>query len=307
MSRLPMTQGRNSIWTRDSLTSASVRVYTSSMIRTSEWSLMPAKRCFPQNANIHTAKKLYFALCGAFSVSLITLGAQKVIIETCHQPVTFLNSQRIRDGVVTNARIATWLMTLQGRDVEARYAQNYKILTGKRACGMPKLFNGHAGHLSRAKRTATTASDNHRYFEENVCTGMPTAYVDGCSYNREGKLQAGAGVVWLNNDPCPPQQLKLGPQSSQYAEIAAILITLQVAATHKIRELLICTDSNYARLSFICHLTGWKRNGFKTANNKPVKHQDSSKQATPSSLNTTWSFIGKRSEVIHVNQDKTKT
>ncbi len=35
-------------------------------------SLMPAKRCFPQNANIHTAKKLYFALCGAFSVSLIT-------------------------------------------------------------------------------------------------------------------------------------------------------------------------------------------------------------------------------------------
>ncbi len=43
---------------------------------------------------------------------------------------------------------------------------------------------------------------NHRYFEENVCEGMPTAYVDGCSY-----LQAGAGVVWLNNDPCPPQQL----------------------------------------------------------------------------------------------------
>ncbi len=81
-------------------------------------------------------------------------------------------------------------------------------------------------------------------------------------------------MVWLNNDPCPPQQLKLGPQSSQYAEIAAILITLQVAATHKIRELLICTDSNYARLSFICHLTGWKRNGFKTANNKPVKHQE---------------------------------
>ncbi len=25
---------------------------------------------------------------------------------------------------------------------------------------------------------------------------------------------------------------------------------------------------------FICHLTGWKKNGFKTANNKPVKHQE---------------------------------
>ncbi len=59
--------------------------------------------------------------------------------------------------------------------------------------------------------------------------------------NSEGNLQAGAGVVWLNNDPCPPQQLKLGPQSSQYAEITDILITLQLAASHNIKELLICT------------------------------------------------------------------
>ncbi len=55
---------------------------------------------------------------------------------------------------------------------------------------------------------------------------MPSAYVDDCSYNRKGNLKAGAGVVWLNNDPCPPQQFNLGPRSSQYAEIAAILITL---------------------------------------------------------------------------------
>ncbi len=81
-------------------------------------------------------------------------------------------------------------------------------------------------------------------------------------------------MVWLKNDPCRQQQLKLGHQSSQYAEIAAILITLQLAASHNIKELLICTDSNYACLSFTCHLTGWKRNGFKTANNKPVKHQE---------------------------------
>ncbi len=58
------------------------------------------------------------------------IGAQKVINETCHQPFTFLNSQRIRDGVVIHARIATWLKTLQGRDVKARYAQNYKSSLG---------------------------------------------------------------------------------------------------------------------------------------------------------------------------------
>ncbi len=146
------------------------------------------------------------------------IGAQKVIIETCHQPVTFLNSQRLRDGVVTNARIATWLMTLQGRDVEARYAQNYKSSLGNglaelelaglnsQSCSTDKLYTS-----AEPKEPPQPQMTNHRYFEENVCEGMPTAYVDGCSYNREGNLQAGAGVVWLNNDPCRPQQLKLGP------------------------------------------------------------------------------------------------
>ncbi len=227
----------------------------------------------PECKYSHCEKAL---LCTVWGIQRFSnyIGAQKVIIETCHQPVTFLNSQRIRDGVVTNARIATWLMTLQGRDVEARYAQNYKSSLGNGLAACQNCSTDTLDTSAEPKELPRPQTTNHRYFEENVCTGMPTAYVDGCSYNREGKLQAGAGVVWLNNYPCPPQQLKLGPQSSQYAEIAAILITLQVAATHKIRELLICTDSNYARLSFICHLTGWKRNGFKTANNKPVKHQE---------------------------------
>ncbi len=208
----------------------------------------------PECKYSHCEKAL---LCTVWGIQRFSnyIGAQKVIIETCHQPVTFLNSQRIRDGVVTNARIATWLMTLQGRDVEARYAQNYKSSLGNGLAACQNCSTDTLDTSAEPKELPRPQTTNHRYFEENVCTGMPTAYVDGCSYNREGKLQAGAGVVWLNNDPCPPQQLKLGPQSSQYAEIAAILITLQVAATHKIRELLICTDSNYARLSFIVQVS----------------------------------------------------
>ncbi len=171
--------------------------------------------------------------------------------------------------MVTNARIATWLMTLQGRDVEARYNYKSSLRKGLAAC---QNFSTVTLYTSaEPKEPPQPQLTNHRYFEENVCEGIPTAYVNGCSYNHKGNLQAGVGVVWLNNDPCQPQQLKLGPQSSQYAEIAAILITLQLAASHNIKELLICTDSNYARLSFTCHLAGWKRNGFKTANNK---HQE---------------------------------
>ncbi len=66
------TQENNSIWMLDSPISASAQAYTSSMTKTNEWSLMPAKRCFPQNASTQTAKRRCFALCGLSSVSLIT-------------------------------------------------------------------------------------------------------------------------------------------------------------------------------------------------------------------------------------------
>ncbi len=66
------TQENNSIWTLDSPIIASAQAYTSSMTKTNEWSLMPAKRCFPQNASTQTAKRRCFALCGLSSVSLIT-------------------------------------------------------------------------------------------------------------------------------------------------------------------------------------------------------------------------------------------
>uniref|UniRef100_A0A3B3RHH0 ribonuclease H n=1 Tax=Paramormyrops kingsleyae TaxID=1676925 RepID=A0A3B3RHH0_9TELE len=121
--------------------------------------------------------------------------------------------------------------------------------------------------------TPMEPSQNH-YFDENVCQDMITIYVDGCSFKHQGTLKAGAGILWLNDDPVPPQQLKLGPHTSQYAELAAILIALEVASEHGVQDLLLCTDSNYTRLSFMCHLPHWKQNGFKTSGNKPVKHQD---------------------------------
>ncbi len=233
-----------------------------------------SKTLLPPECKYSNCKKAL--LCSVWGIQRFSnyISALKVIIETCHHPVTFLNSQRIRDGVVTNARIATLLMTLQGRSIEARHAQNYKSSLGNGLAACQNYSTDTLHTPAESKEPPTPQLTNHRYFEENVCEGMPTAYVNGCFYNHKGNLQAGARVVWLNNDPCPPRQFNLGPRSSQYAEIAAVLMTLQMAASHNIKELLICTDSNYARLSFTCHLVRWKQNGFKTANNKPVKHQE---------------------------------
>ncbi len=142
-------------------------------------------------------------LCTVWAIQRFSnyIGAWKVIIETCHQPVTFLNSQRIRDGVVTNARIATWLMTLQGRDVEARYAQNYKSSLGNGLAACQNYSTDTLYISAEPREPPQPQLTNHRYFEENVCERMPAAYVDVWSYNRKGNLKAGAGVVWLNNNP----------------------------------------------------------------------------------------------------------
>ncbi len=197
--------------------SASAQAYTSSMTKASEWSLMPAKRCFAQNASIQAAKMCVLLLLWVIQRFSNYIGAQKVITKTCHQPVTF------------------WLMTLQGWAVEARYAQNYKSSLGNGLAACQNCSTDTLYTSAEPKEPPQPQLTNHRYFKENVCEGMATAFVDGCPYNRKGNLKAGAGVVWLNNDQCPPQQLKLGPQSSQYAEIAVILITLQLASSHNIK------------------------------------------------------------------------
>ncbi len=114
-------------------------------------------------------------LCTVWAIQRFSnyIGAQKVIIETCHQPVTFLNSQRIRDGVVTNACIATWLMTLQGWDVEARYAQNYKYSLGNGLAACQNCSTNTLHTPAEPKEPPQPQLTNHRYFEENVCEGMP--------------------------------------------------------------------------------------------------------------------------------------
>lgn len=57
-------------------------------------------------------EKALLATVWAFKHFSFYLGGQKVIIETHHRPITFLNSQRIREGVATSARVASWIMAL---------------------------------------------------------------------------------------------------------------------------------------------------------------------------------------------------
>ncbi|KAF0024608.1 hypothetical protein F2P81_023410 [Scophthalmus maximus] len=99
-------------------------------------------------------------------------------------------------------------------------------------------------------------------------------YMDGCSYHHESQIRAGAGIVWVNRSAEEPNNYWLGNKTSQYAEIAAVLIALQQATKLAKVQLVISSDSNYARHSFISHFPMWKDNSMRTARNKEVKNSE---------------------------------
>lgn len=163
------------------------------------------------------------------------LGGQKVIIETHHQPVTFLNSQRIREGVVTNARVVSQLMALQSYDTEVREAQNHK------GAPAPPIFP-----TSLSAQPMLLKPSHHHYFDENACQEKTTVYMDGSSFQQVAQNIACVGIVWVNDSPCERQGFNLGSQTSQYAEVAGILITLQMVVAAGVQTLVICKDFMHA-------------------------------------------------------------
>ena len=107
-----------------------------------------------------------------------------------------------------------------------------------------------------------------------MCVSLPIVYVDGYSFHHKSHVQASVGIVWTNRSVNEPQQYQLRSKTSQYAEIASVLIVLQQAARGNITELVICSNSNYAWQSFVSHFPVWKRNGMNNARGKAVKHAE---------------------------------
>lgn len=155
---------------------------------------------------------------------------------------------------------------------------------------------------------ATTIGDpHHQFFDENDCKDLTTVCMDGCSFHHNTVNKAGVGAVWIHDDEQDTLHFILGSQSSQYAEIAGILIVLQTAVERSVYSLGICTYSNYTRLSFSCHLATWKCKGYLICNKKAVKHKDFFMACDPLVISNNLQEFGKRSEATHVYQVRTKS
>ncbi|XP_069502332.1 ribonuclease H-like [Ambystoma mexicanum] len=116
----------------------------------------------------------------------------------------------------------------------------------------------------------------HKGYEEAKCKGMPTVYVDGCSYhvdnNGERELVAGVGNARVNDAPEPSAGYKIGPRSSQAAELMAVHQAILAAVQNQPHKLVIITDSDYVWNGFVEHLVNRKTRGMLCANKKPLKH-----------------------------------
>ncbi|XP_069486325.1 ribonuclease H-like [Ambystoma mexicanum] len=116
----------------------------------------------------------------------------------------------------------------------------------------------------------------HKIYEENTCQGIPTVYVEWCSYHVDNhgvkELVAGIANAWVNDAPEPSAGYKISPRSSQVAELMAVHKAIITAMQHQLQELVIITDSDYVRNGFVEHLINWKNRGMLCAN-KPLKHE----------------------------------
>lgn len=119
-------------------------------------------------------------------------------------------------------------MMLQGCDIAVQYTQNHNLPLSTGVANCQNYSKDKPATVSIPSTAVLMEPSHHYYFDENICQSLIIAYVDRYSYNHQRALKAGAGIVWLNDDPCPPQQFNFAPHTLQYAEIEAILITLDL-------------------------------------------------------------------------------
>jgi ribonuclease HI len=132
----------------------------------------------------------------------------------------------------------------------------------------PQL-HGPGGYVRNAM-AARVASDDD--------AGTVVVYTDGSAIaNGTPSAAAGIGVFWGENDIRNVAAPLLGPvQTNQRAEMSAVIRALRdswlmrgTQATLEIR-----TDSEYTIKCATVWLATWKKNGFRTANGKPVMNVD---------------------------------
>lgn len=124
------------------------------------------------------------------------------------------------------------------------------------------------------------------------------AYCDGSSLGNGRKTaHGGIGVFFGDDHPWNHSEGFVGSEdvkvTNQTMELRAIAKTLDIAVDHDVGRITIFTDSLYSINCLTRWAANWKRNGWKTASDKPVLNKELI-------LDILKSMEGVRAEFVHV-------
>lgn len=152
--------------------------------------------------------------------------------------------------------------------------------------------------------TIQSLPSNHNFYDDNICHDLPV-YVDGCTFHHEGPVQTGVGIMWQCRSIQDPQQYKLSPKISQYAEDAGVLTVLQQAAGASIKESSALTPTMLGTALYTFCYCG-RRITWRMPEEGILRMQRSSWLVTSLSVAMRWESIEGRSKVTHKHQGQTK-
>ena len=100
-----------------------------------------------------------------------------------------------------------------------------------------------------------------------------TIYTDGACEPNPGKA-SWAWVAVKNNQVIDPNSGFLGQATSNIGELTAVLQALHYCDLKGINNIKIKSDSKYVVNGITNWIINWKKKGWKTAKNKPVKNKE---------------------------------
>ena len=113
-------------------------------------------------------------------------------------------------------------------------------------------------------------SPNGLKIDEN---GFAHVYTDGaCSQNGRAGAKAGYGIWWADDHEFNRGEPVTKPTNNA-AEIQAIIETVKIARSRQMDKILIHTDSQFVINCVQSWMPKWKKNGWKTSNQEPVKNK----------------------------------
>ena len=198
-------------------------------------------------------------------------GVAKAIQKTAHivmgHPLHILTTHGIVAYV--NSQVFTMTSLRQQRLSKILSAPNLQFTHE----GINMADHMSSGELHECTHRAITEDKPRPDLRSEPIPGAQDLFTDGCCFRQtDGTLQAGyAVVIRRDNTFFPVEARKLEKaQSAQRAEVLALTAALKAGQGQKVN---IYSDSAYAVGAAQVELGQCKRAGFRTAGNKPIKHE----------------------------------